>query len=326
MGYINLGTCITVLIILLCCVPPVIFFKCTYLPNVNKLKMYFACIFYGIAVNIIINILLFEILGIIDGSITCGLFWAHIGYFICLKMNKKENLSSISTIRSNLRENLKPDTPPKEPEQITLDSIVDMTPAEIKKPKKSKKVLVLSIFLVLSLVTNAAFAVSSVYENKKVSSLQDKLNDYKSKYSKLYAQVATIKNAGKFESDYLSKLHLENENNKRQEEANAAQDKARQAEIKKERAKSKEELLQNVEQDRENALNILTAPLKGEKTSENTNSSNEDLIVYISGKGIKYHLEDCRIIAKLNPTPISLKTAVNEGYEPCSVCNPPKPD
>ena len=272
MGYINLGTCITVLIILLCCVPPVIFFKCTYLPNVNKLKMYFACIFYGIAVNIIINILLFEILGIIDGSITCGLFWAHIGYFICLKMNKKEDLSSISTIRSNLRENLKPDTPPKEPEQITLDSIVDMTPAEIKKPKKSKKVLVLSIFLVLSLVINAAFAVSSIYKNKK-------------------------------QQDIIS-----------------------QNEIKKDPIKSKEELLQNVEQDRENALNILTAPLKGEKTSENINSPNEDLIVYISSKGIKYHLEDCHIIAKLNPTPISLKTAVNEGYEPCSVCNPPKPD
>ena len=64
--------------------------------------------------------------------------------------------------------------------------------------------------------------------------------------------------------------------------------------------------------------------IEKEAVETESHSPNEDLIVYISGKGIKYHLEDCHIIAKLNPTPISLKTAVNEGYEPCSVCNPPE--
>ena len=270
MGYINLGTCITVLIILLCCVPPVIFFKRTYLPNVNKLKMYFACIFYGIAVNIIINILLFEIFGIINGSITCGLFWANIGYFICLKMNKKEDLSSISTIRSNLRENLKPDTPPKEPEQITLDSIVDMTPTEIKKPKKSKKVLVLSIFLVLSLVTNAAFAVSSVYENKKVSSLQDKLSDYMAKYAHLKTQVADTERL----RTQIDKLHDDID------------------EIK-----------------------------------DEYNFYNESACVVSGVNGKKYHRYTCQYVDDFTEYYIfNVNYAEYLGYEPCSACNPPKPD
>jgi len=61
--------------------------------------------------------------------------------------------------------------------------------------------------------------------------------------------------------------------------------------------------------------------------SSNTNSSNTNsgsaVIVYITSTGKKYHRDGCRYLSQ-NKIPIALEEAKKRGYEPCSVCNPPK--
>jgi hypothetical protein len=44
--------------------------------------------------------------------------------------------------------------------------------------------------------------------------------------------------------------------------------------------------------------------------------------VYITKTGKKYHNEDCRYLRR-SSIPISLANAIENGYAPCSVCNPP---
>lgn len=46
--------------------------------------------------------------------------------------------------------------------------------------------------------------------------------------------------------------------------------------------------------------------------------------VYVTGSGEKYHEEDCRYVNDSSKC-ISLEDAINRGYTPCSVCNPPRP-
>jgi len=48
----------------------------------------------------------------------------------------------------------------------------------------------------------------------------------------------------------------------------------------------------------------------------------EDIVVYITETGSKYHREGCRYLKK-SKIPISLEDAVKRGYTPCSVCDPP---
>lgn len=48
----------------------------------------------------------------------------------------------------------------------------------------------------------------------------------------------------------------------------------------------------------------------------------EDTIVYITNTGKKYHAGGCRYLSK-SRIPITIKDAIQRGYTPCSVCNPP---
>lgn len=48
----------------------------------------------------------------------------------------------------------------------------------------------------------------------------------------------------------------------------------------------------------------------------------ENITVYITRTGRKYHRAGCRYLRK-SKIPISLKDAIKRGYTPCSVCNPP---
>lgn len=45
--------------------------------------------------------------------------------------------------------------------------------------------------------------------------------------------------------------------------------------------------------------------------------------VYITKTGTKYHADGCRHLAK-SRIPIALDEAKKKGYEPCSVCQPPR--
>jgi micrococcal nuclease len=53
-------------------------------------------------------------------------------------------------------------------------------------------------------------------------------------------------------------------------------------------------------------------------------AGSEDVLVYITETGRKYHRGDCRYL-ELSRIPILLSTAVSVGYEPCGHCNPPPP-
>lgn len=44
--------------------------------------------------------------------------------------------------------------------------------------------------------------------------------------------------------------------------------------------------------------------------------------VYITKTGSKYHSDGCRYLSR-SCIPVSLSEAISEGYEPCSVCDPP---
>ena len=52
-------------------------------------------------------------------------------------------------------------------------------------------------------------------------------------------------------------------------------------------------------------------------------ASNENVTVYITRTGAKYHSAGCRYLSR-SSIPISLKDVVARGYTPCSVCNPPR--
>ena len=51
--------------------------------------------------------------------------------------------------------------------------------------------------------------------------------------------------------------------------------------------------------------------------------NDDDAIVYITETGSKYHRAGCRYLRK-SSHPMSLEEAIDSGYEPCSVCNPPR--
>jgi len=66
-----------------------------------------------------------------------------------------------------------------------------------------------------------------------------------------------------------------------------------------------------------------TAPAPKTVTPKQSTSSNENVTVYITKTGAKYHSAGCRYLSR-SMIPISLKDAVARGYTPCSVCNPPR--
>ncbi len=46
-------------------------------------------------------------------------------------------------------------------------------------------------------------------------------------------------------------------------------------------------------------------------------------IVYITKTGAKYHKDGCSSLRK-SKIPVTLQEAVDRGYEPCKICNPPR--
>lgn len=52
-------------------------------------------------------------------------------------------------------------------------------------------------------------------------------------------------------------------------------------------------------------------------------SQNKSITVYVTNTGKKYHVAGCRYLSK-SQIPISLNDAKADGYDPCSVCNPPQ--
>lgn len=55
----------------------------------------------------------------------------------------------------------------------------------------------------------------------------------------------------------------------------------------------------------------------------NTQPTKDDITVYISKTGKKYHVEECNLLGK-NKMPVKLSEAKEKGYEPCKNCKPPQ--
>jgi hypothetical protein len=51
--------------------------------------------------------------------------------------------------------------------------------------------------------------------------------------------------------------------------------------------------------------------------------SKNDVTVYITDTGDKYHKDGCRYLKK-SKIPIKLSEAKDKGYTPCKVCKPPQ--
>lgn len=56
---------------------------------------------------------------------------------------------------------------------------------------------------------------------------------------------------------------------------------------------------------------------------ESPPASEEKTLVYVTRTGKKYHLKDCRYVKNSRFT-LTLREALEKGYEPCKVCHPPK--
>ncbi|MDR3540915.1 MAG: ComEC/Rec2 family competence protein [Desulfosporosinus sp.] len=74
---------------------------------------------------------------------------------------------------------------------------------------------------------------------------------------------------------------------------------------------------------------VVTAPAPTPVTSAVVTPSpapkqtNQDVTVFITKTGKKYHIDGCRSLSK-SKIPISLSEAQSKGYTPCSICNPPQ--
>ena len=58
-------------------------------------------------------------------------------------------------------------------------------------------------------------------------------------------------------------------------------------------------------------------------TKNNQNDTRDDITVYITKTGSKYHREGCSSL-RTSSIPISLSEAKQRGYEPCKICKPPQ--
>jgi hypothetical protein len=65
------------------------------------------------------------------------------------------------------------------------------------------------------------------------------------------------------------------------------------------------------------------APPATPKVQTQAPAATQDITVYVTHTGSKYHRAGCRSLAK-SSIPISLKEAAAKGYSPCSICKPPK--
>lgn len=79
----------------------------------------------------------------------------------------------------------------------------------------------------------------------------------------------------------------------------------------------------NNNSNRQNTQNTQPAVVQPAPKTQQASNQNNELIVYVTNTGKKYHMAGCRYL-KRSQISIKLKDAKAEGYEPCSVCNPPQ--
>ncbi len=63
---------------------------------------------------------------------------------------------------------------------------------------------------------------------------------------------------------------------------------------------------------------------KDEKEKDTNGDEEEEKTVYISFHGEEYHRKDCELFEDDHLTPVPLELALESGYIPCEVCDPPQ--
>ena len=67
----------------------------------------------------------------------------------------------------------------------------------------------------------------------------------------------------------------------------------------------------------------ITESITTSTTTQTLQTDTNQITVYITDNGTKYHTEDCTYL-KYTSTPITLQEAISKDYTPCSKCNPPE--
>lgn len=71
------------------------------------------------------------------------------------------------------------------------------------------------------------------------------------------------------------------------------------------------------------ALLVLSLVLLASCSAPASPSAKQQVTVYITATGHKYHRDGCRYLSR-SKIPVTLEEAQAEGYTPCSVCKPPR--
>lgn len=79
----------------------------------------------------------------------------------------------------------------------------------------------------------------------------------------------------------------------------------------------------NSSSSRSSSSNNDNAMVQQNQTQQVSQSNNQTATVYVTNTGKKYHSAGCKYLRK-SQISISLSDAKAQGYEPCSVCNPPQ--
>lgn len=66
----------------------------------------------------------------------------------------------------------------------------------------------------------------------------------------------------------------------------------------------------------------LSSPVVSSPSVPESRVQQQEVVVYVTRTGKKYHREGCTSLAK-SKIPVSLTEAVSRGYGPCSICRPP---
>jgi len=179
------------------------------------------------------------------------------------------------------------------------------------KVKCNLKTAVISIVLTASVMGNGYLYESSKLNVPKATPIsassknyQKQIDDLRNENSKLKVQIKEITSQKDQTQNKLISIQEENKNLS-----------AKLSEI--QGQKSQEQ------PNNSNGSSInSSAIIQSVASSQTVQNDNQNITVYITKTGNKYHRDGCKYLS-VGKIPIDLKQALGEGYSPCSLCSPP---
>jgi len=178
--------------------------------------------------------------------------------------------------------------------------------------KGNLKTVVMSIALIASIIGNGYLYESSELNAPKAAqvsvsseSYQKQIDGLKNENSKLEAQIKDITSQKNEAEIKLSSIQEENKNLS-----------AKLSEI---QGQKSQEQSNNSNESSSNSY----ALIQSASSSQTVQNDNQNITVYITKTGKKYHRDGCRYLSR-SKIAIDLKQVLGEGYSPCRVCSPPQ--